>query len=186
MTTTRASASASCWSTKLRRFRSRRSTLTIRSAPWCASASRSTTRRLTPRSTGSAGRSRPPRSSALVLRKPRSGCLEGRPRVPSFETRALRAPQDEVRGFLLLALRDGPCQQPGGRTEKQDDEDEQPARCLGQRGGSFFLGFVTDHEDLIVRAFCRLADQSALLHLAEHKGRDVGCKHVLLAPVGRI
>src|SRR3954464_14808948 len=186
MTTTQASPHALSLNIRSPRSRSPHFTPTIRSAPWCASASRSTTRRLTPRSTGSVARSSELRSSALVLRKPRSGCLEGRPRVPSFETRALRAPQDEVRGFLLLALRDRPCQQPGGRTEKQDDEDEQPARCLGQRGGSFFLGFVTDHEDLVVRAFGRLADQSALLHLAKHKGRNVACKHVLLAPVGRI
>src|SRR3954470_11171318 len=154
MTTTRVSASASCWSTKLRRFRSRRSTPTIRSAPWCASASRSMTRPSIPRSTASAAR-----SSGL---------------------------RDRVGGLLLLALFDRPRQEPGGRNEEQNDQDEQPARCLGQRGGSFFLGFVTDHEDLVVRAFGRLADQSALLHLAKHKGRNVACKHVLLAPVGRI
>src|SRR5947209_18354225 len=94
--------------------------------------------------------------------------------------------RDWIGCFLLLTLRYRPRQQASGEAEAKHDEDQQPARRFGQRCGSLFLRFVTDHEDLFVRAICRLADHSALLQLTEQEGQNVRRQHHLLAAVYRI
>ena len=45
---------------------------------------------------------------------------------------------------------------------------------------------MTDDEDLVLRALRRLADQPALLHLAEHEYRNIRRQNAFLPRVGRI
>src|SRR5436853_2938491 len=90
------------------------------------------------------------RSARLYGSAPPSTMRRSMPRSKGWAARS-RGPRDFVsRGPLLLAFHHRTHQQRGGGAEKQRDEDEQPARRLGEGCRPFFLRLVTDHEELVL------------------------------------